>query len=100
MNLHRLLEQRRAAGKPVRVMLIGAGKFGSMFLAQVPHTPGLEVVSIADQDPQRARRACQTVGWDEARIGRTRFTDDALGAIARDEVEVVIEATGHSPAVI
>ena len=48
MNLHRLLEQRRAAGNPVRVMLIGAGKFGSMFLAQVPHTPGLEVVSIVD----------------------------------------------------
>ena len=46
MNLHRLLEQRRAAGKPVRVTLIGAGKFGSMFLAQVPYAPGLEVVSL------------------------------------------------------
>jgi predicted homoserine dehydrogenase-like protein len=97
MNLHRLLEQRRAAGKPVRVILIGAGKFGSMFLAQVPHTPGLEVVAIADLDPVRAKASCKAVGWDEARIATTRFTEDAPGAIARDNPEVVIEATGHPP---
>ncbi len=48
MNLHRLLQQRVAQGRPVRVALIGAGKFGSMFLAQVPTTPGLEVTTIAD----------------------------------------------------
>jgi predicted homoserine dehydrogenase-like protein len=97
MNLHRLLEQRRAAGKPVRVILIGAGKFGSMFLAQVAHTPGLEVVAIADLDPARAKASCKAVGWDEARIAKTRFTDDALAAIAREGAEVVIEATGHPP---
>ena len=73
MSLHRLLQQRAAAGKPVRVGLIGAGKFGSMFLAQVPTMPGLEVAVIADLDPERARAACRTVGWDAARIARTRF---------------------------
>jgi predicted homoserine dehydrogenase-like protein len=97
MNLHRLLEQRRADGKPLRVILIGAGKFGSMFLAQVPHTPGLEVVTIADLNPARAKASCEAVGWNDARIAKTRFTDDALGAIARDNAEVVIEATGHPP---
>nr|HEV8011804.1 flagellar biosynthesis protein FlgA [Bradyrhizobium sp.] len=51
MNLHHLLNARLAAGKPVRVALIGAGKFGSMFLSQVPHTPGLEVPVIVDLDP-------------------------------------------------
>ena len=51
MNLHRLLQQRVAAGKPVRVGLIGAGKFGSMFLAQMPSTPGIEVAVIADLAP-------------------------------------------------
>ena len=56
MNLHHLLNARAAAGKPVRVALIGAGKFGSMFLSQVPHTPGLEVSVIVDLDPRpRAR---------------------------------------------
>jgi FlaA1/EpsC-like NDP-sugar epimerase len=93
MNLHRLLNARRAAGKPVRVALIGAGKFGSMFLSQVPHTPGLEVPVIVDLDPQRAREACRTVGWDAERIAATTFTGDAAKATSGD-IEVIVEATG------
>jgi predicted homoserine dehydrogenase-like protein len=98
MNLHHLLDIRRAAGKPVRVALIGAGKFGSMFLAQVPHTPGLEVPLIIDIDRDRARDACRTVGWDEARIAATAFTDDGARAIAGGAMDVIVEATGN-PAV-
>ena len=82
MNLHRLLAKRLDAGRPVRVGLIGAGKFGSMFLAQVPSTPGLEVAAIADLAPDRAREACRRVGWSEERIAATRFTDDAAAMIA------------------
>src|SRR6516164_4895272 len=76
MNLFSLLQARAAAGKPVRVALIGAGKFGSMFLSQVPHVPGLEVPVIIDLDPQRAKDACKTVGWNSARIAATTFTED------------------------
>jgi predicted homoserine dehydrogenase-like protein len=98
MNLHRMLGARAAAGRPVRIALIGAGKFGSMFLAQVPSTPGLVVAAIADLAPERARDACRAVGWPEELIAATRFTDDAAAAIATPEVEVVVEATGHAPA--
>jgi predicted homoserine dehydrogenase-like protein len=98
MNLHHLLAARVAAGRPVRVALIGAGKFGSMFLSQVPTTPGLEIVAIADLSPERAREACRTVGWDDVRVAATAFTDDAAAAIKRDDVEVVIEATGNPAA--
>src|SRR4029434_5228081 len=98
MNLHRLLNARLAAGKPVRVALIGAGKFGSMFLSQVPHTPGLEVPIIIDIDRDRAREACRTVAWDAERIARTAFTDDGVRAIAGGAMDVVVEATGN-PAV-
>jgi predicted homoserine dehydrogenase-like protein len=97
MNLFSLLKARHAAGKPVRVALIGAGKFGSMFLSQVPHTPGLEVPVIVDLDPERAREACRTVGWDENRIAATAFTADGARAIAGN-IDVVVEATGN-PAV-
>src|SRR5215468_9249990 len=97
MNLYRLLAARHAAGKPVRVALIGAGKFGSMFLSQVPHVPGLEVPLIIDLDPQRARDACKTVGWDDARIAATNFTADGAKAMSGD-IDVVVEATGN-PAV-
>ncbi|MGE4047837.1 MAG: NAD(P)H-dependent oxidoreductase [Acetobacteraceae bacterium] len=98
MNLYRLLQKRAAAGRPVRVGLIGAGKFGSMFLSQVPTTPGLAVTAIADLSPDRAREACRHVGWDETRIAATRITDDAMAMIAAADVEVVVEATGHAPA--
>ena len=98
MNLHHLLNARLAAGKPVRVALIGAGKFGSMFLSQVPHTPGLEVSVIIDLDRDRAREACRTVGWDAERIARTAFTDDGIRAIAGGAMDVLVEATGN-PAV-
>jgi predicted homoserine dehydrogenase-like protein len=97
MNLHRLLNARRAAGKPVRVALIGAGKFGSMFLSQAPHVPGLEVPVIVDLDPQRAKDACRTVGWDDARIAATAFTADAAKAVSGD-IEVIVEATGNPAA--
>jgi predicted homoserine dehydrogenase-like protein len=97
MNLYRLLGERSAAGKPVRVALIGAGKFGSMFLSQVPHTRGLEVPVIVDLDPERAREACRTVGWDAERIGATTFTADGTKATS-GKADVIVEATGN-PAV-
>src|ERR1700680_4594479 len=97
MNLHRLLNARLAAGRPVRVALIGAGKFGSMFLSQVPHTPGLEVPVIVDLDPERAREACRTVGWDAGRIAATTFTADGAKATS-GHMKVIVEATGN-PAV-
>jgi predicted homoserine dehydrogenase-like protein len=97
MNLHHLLAKRAAAGKPVRVALIGAGKFGSMFLSQVPHTPGLEVPVIVDLDPDRAREACRTVGWDDRRIAATQFTGDGAAATGGN-IEVIVEATGHPAA--
>ena len=98
MNLHRLARERAAAGKPIKVGLIGAGKFGSMFLNQVPTMPGVEVAVIADLDPERARTACRGVGWDAARIARTRFVKSGAEPCADPDVEVVVEATGSPPA--
>ena len=104
-----MLLQRAADGKPLRVALIGAGKFGSMYLAQAKHTPGIHIVAIADLAPARARVSLARVGWsaercaarslaDAARGGTTFVTDDAHAAIAAPEVEIVIDATGHPAA--
>jgi len=102
------LKALAAAGKPVRVGLIGAGKFGSMFLSQVPRTPGVHLLGIADLSPARAKQALQRVGWnddryaarswDEAlRDGSTFVQDDAETMIAHPQLDIVIDATG-SPA--
>jgi predicted homoserine dehydrogenase-like protein len=95
MYLYSSLQQREADNNPVRVGLIGAGKFGSMFLSQAPTTPGLVVTVIADLDPTQAKERCQEVGWDESCIAATYFVDDAEVMIKGDDVDVVVEATGH-----
>ena len=95
MYIYQELAARAAAGKPVRVGLIGAGKFGSMFLSQVPTTPGLEVAVIADLSPDGARQSCREVGWSDELIEKTRFTDDALAMMQAGGVDVVVEATGN-----
>ena len=82
MNLQSLLAARVQAGRPVRVGLIGAGKFGSMFLAQVPSIAGLEVARICDRDLDRAKAACRTVGWEASRIAQTRFSERGRDACA------------------
>jgi predicted homoserine dehydrogenase-like protein len=98
MNLQSMLAARVAAGKPVRVGLIGAGKFGSMFLAQVPSIAGLEVAVITDLDPERAKAACRDVGWDAGRLARTRFAEHGRDACLDERVDVVVEATGDPKA--
>ena len=108
MNLSTLLAARSAAKKPLRVGLIGAGKFGSMYLAQAMRTPDVHVVGIADLSPDRARAALARIGWPEesysahslpaaVKHGGTFLTDDAAALIATDGLELVIDATG-SPA--
>ena len=108
MSLFAKLKSRAATGNPVRVGLIGAGKFGSMYLSQIPRTPGVHLVGLADLSPDRAREALHKVGWvkeqyqaqswDEARkSGSTFVTDDADGMIASGHVDILIDATG-SPA--
>jgi predicted homoserine dehydrogenase-like protein len=105
MNLHAQLVAREAAGRPLTVGLIGAGKFGTMFLSQVRTTPGMHLVGLADLDPMRARSRLGSAGWPETmfdapspgdalKARRTCVTDDAAALIAFPDIEVIIEATG------
>jgi predicted homoserine dehydrogenase-like protein len=108
MNLHSLLRARAAQGKPLRVGMIGAGKFGSMYLSQARRTPGIHLVGVADLAPARAKAALVNVGWAQdvlnatsfeaaAKRGTTHITDNTLALITSPFVDVVIDATG-SPA--
>ena len=105
MNLARLLGQRAADNKPIRVGLIGAGKFGSMYLSQIPRTRGMHLLGVADLNPLRAADSLRRVGWNEEQFaahsfedGSTCITDDAMSLIATPHVEVIIDATGHPAA--
>src|SRR3954470_1728101 len=99
-----MLLEREAAGRPVTLGLIGAGKFGTMFLAQARRTPGLHVVGIADLSPARAHAHLAACGWEPERhaagslaaawrSGATCVTEDAGALLAEDGIEVVVEST-------
>ena len=98
MFLQNAISKRINDNNPVKVALIGAGKFGSMFLSQVPSTLGIEVLVIADLKTDNAVKACKNVGWSDDLINKTKFVDKGTDAIKLNEVEVVIEATGFPAA--
>ena len=111
MSLHQQLLKRAAQGKPIRVGLIGAGKFGSMYLSQVPTTPGIHLVGIADLNPAAARTNLARVGWkaeqttatsldDAIRRGNTHVGDDWQALVKHPAIDVIVECTGHPIAAV
>jgi predicted homoserine dehydrogenase-like protein len=105
MNLYAKLAERAAAGKPVTVGLIGAGKFGTMFMSQARLTTGLHLAGVADLDVTRANSQLKSAGWPDAQYSagslddaiqtRSTFvTADAKSLIADPRIEVIVEATG------
>jgi predicted homoserine dehydrogenase-like protein len=100
-----MLRERAAAGKPIRIGQVGAGKFGTMFLSQVRLTAGMHLVVLADLMPGRARERMVAVGWpreqteaksmgDALATAKAFVGEDAMSVISHPEIEVVIEATG------
>ena len=111
MSLYTKLRQRAAECRPVRVGLIGAGKFGSMYLAQIPRTPGVHLVGIADLSPDAARANLARVGWSaqqtqaaslDAAIasGTTHIGEDWRALVSHPAIDVVVECTGHPIAAV
>jgi predicted homoserine dehydrogenase-like protein len=111
MNLYSKLQQRQAEGRPVRIGLIGAGKFGAMYLAQIPRTPGVHLVGVADLSPEAACRNLARVGWEPQRVqaasldaavkaGTTHVGDDWQALVSHPAIDVIVECTGHPIAAV
>jgi predicted homoserine dehydrogenase-like protein len=112
VSLHAQLQRREAEGRPIRVGLIGAGKFGSMYLAQIPRTPGVHLAGIADLSPEGARRNLARVGWSDERTraasldaalqdGRTtHIGEDWRALVSHPAIDVVVECTGDPIAAV
>jgi predicted homoserine dehydrogenase-like protein len=109
MNLAPMLAARAEEGRPLRVALVGAGKFGTMWLAQAARTPGVHVAAVVDLAPDRARAALATAGFaperlavsgiaDAVRRGATFVGDSADAILAAGEIEIVVDATGSPSA--
>jgi predicted homoserine dehydrogenase-like protein len=111
MNLYTKLQQREAEGRPLRIGVIGAGKFAAMYLAQVPRTPGVHLVGIADLNPASAKANLERTGWTAAQYGaasldaalkerRTHVGEDWRALVQHPAIDIVIEATGNPIAAV
>jgi predicted homoserine dehydrogenase-like protein len=111
MNLFSKLREREASGRPLRIGLIGAGKFGSMYLAQVPRTPGIHLAGIVDLSPANAQGNLERVGWprerysaisldDALKTGQTHVSDDWQSLVAHPDIGIIVECTGNPPAAV
>ena len=111
MSLFEKLQELDDKGTPLRIGLIGAGKFGSMYLAQVRKTPGVHLVGIVDLNPAQAMKNLESVGWkmeqvlrssleDAAATGLTHLGDDPRALISHPAINIVIECTGNPIAAV
>src|SRR6202051_4545512 len=111
MSLYAGLQKRAAEGRPLRVGLIGAGKFGAMYLAQVPKTPGVHLAAIADLSPTNAMVNLQRVGWTAERFaapcighavrhGTAHVGDDGQALVRHPAIDIVVECTGDPIAAV
>jgi predicted homoserine dehydrogenase-like protein len=102
------LQARAAAGKPIRVGLLGAGFMAQGLTNTVTNSvPGVSVVAIYNRRPERAAQAYDYAGVrdtviatsqgqleDAIRSGRPAVTDDALLLAHSEHVDVIVDTTG------
>jgi predicted homoserine dehydrogenase-like protein len=107
MNYLPVFERRAAESRPIRVGLIGCGKFGTMFLAQARFMPGV-TIAVADINLKRAQEQLHRAGYQSSEW-REVNTPDALNAALENgkialtqdssifwnsSLEIIVEATG------
>ena len=108
--LSALLAERERQGEPIRVGIIGAGKFGGGLVAQIAQMQGMVVSAVADIDLTRARRA-YTAGYGDVAVetadspqalaaalhaGKFTAIEDGLLVAQAEGLDVVVEATGST----
>ncbi|KAJ4294239.1 hypothetical protein N0V90_007929 [Kalmusia sp. IMI 367209] len=98
------------AGKPIQVGIIGAGKFGSMYISQAHRTKGIRLAAIADLSSDRALSSLQRTGFPPSKYDtnlslleglaqdKTVITTDSASLIATPGIDVILEVTGNPTA--
>jgi predicted homoserine dehydrogenase-like protein len=106
MRLVERLRELEREGRPIRVVVIGAGQMGSGLVRQVAQTPGLRVAGVCDVVLARAAAAAEQAGVAAetavspaevsrlVREGRAAISAQASSLVDAPGVDVVLDATG------
>ncbi|KAF2662269.1 SAF domain-containing protein [Lophiostoma macrostomum CBS 122681] len=111
-SLSTKLADLEANGRPIQVGIIGAGKFGSMYISQSHRTKGVRLAAIADLSPERALNSLKRTGFPQDKYdasaslsleeglkqGKTVITTDSAAMIATPGIDVILEVTGNPAA--
>ena len=103
MNLFSKLKKLDSESKHVKIGLIGAGKFATMYLAQIKKTPGIKLVAIADIQPDIAKENLKRVDWSEEEFSsnsieeaiknnKTFITEDYKKLVDHDDIQITTDA--------
>jgi predicted homoserine dehydrogenase-like protein len=109
MELYRRLQERQAAGTPIRLGLVGCGQMGSGLVHVTSRMTGLDTLALADIDLARASGVFRAIGVaegdivvarsvgqaeDALRRGKCLVTQDALLLTQLPSLDALVEATG------
>ena len=107
--ISQLLAQREAESNPIRVGIIGTGKFGAGLVAQISQMKGMVTAAIADINARNARYAYTSSGADSQEIrtaetgdeledavgaGKPVIVEDGMALTDSESIDVIVEATG------
>lgn len=107
--MYQLLKSLDESGNPIRVAIIGCGRFGSMIMSQIKQAPGMMVAVACDTNLIQAWDAIELSGYQDdsavfcskvsqanqsIQLGKIVVTDDQSLCMSA-EIDVVVEATGN-----
>jgi predicted homoserine dehydrogenase-like protein len=101
------LQAREAAGRPIRVAMVGAGFMGRGLANQIVNSvTGMRLVAIGNRHVDGAGRAYVEAGVepvdaptlgaleDAIRAGRPAVTEDALALCRSEQIDALVDVTG------
>ena len=62
MSIRKFLQQKESDSTPIKVCVIGCGRFGGMIIYQIQHIPGMEVSVICDLNVKKAISVASQAG--------------------------------------
>jgi predicted homoserine dehydrogenase-like protein len=107
--IRRAIDERQAAGNPIRIGQVGAGFAGrGLTLRLLTGYPGIRPVAVANRTIEEAERAYRDAGVDDVvRVssaaeleraiagGHAAITDDPSLLTSSPSIELIVEATGE-----